>query len=371
MAEALIVDADSHVEECEEYWRFLDPRYEARRPFPIVGENRPEFAGMNAFWYVDGQTYPRPTGRGVTIYATPLQQERAQRKPFSLGSQALTAPTERLRDLDAGGINVQVNYPTLFLDTLTEDVAFEAALMASYNQFLAQACAQAPERLKWAAVVPLRDPKLAVAEARRAHKLGATCVATTAGTLGDRGLDQAGLDPLWAELERMGMPFCVHCGWCNDGVRKPFDTSYGAHVLGFTVPVLMAFYAFLGGGILDRYPSLKLGFLEAGCEWVPYLVQRMDHYYGSESRSGRKVPEHRASEYLRHCAIYFTTEAEERYLPQVLDFVGQDRIMISADMPHGEAREGSIEEIRERTDLTEAQKRQILGEAAAAFYNIG
>jgi hypothetical protein len=44
--------------------------------------------------------------------------------------------------------------------------------------------------------------------------------------------------------------------------------------------------------------------------------------------------------------------------------------MISADMPHGEAREASVAEIRERTDLTEAQKRQILGEAAATFYGI-
>src|SRR5205823_495774 len=156
MAEARIVDADSHVEECEEYWRYLDPRYAARRPFPIVGENLPQFAGMNAFWYIDGQTFPRPVGRGVTIYSTPLQQERARAKPWSLGSQSLTAPAERLRDLDAGGIDVQVNFPTLFLDTLTEDVAFEAALMASYNSFMAQACAQAPERLKWAAVIPLR-----------------------------------------------------------------------------------------------------------------------------------------------------------------------------------------------------------------------
>ena len=370
MAQVGIVDADSHVEECEEYWRYLDPQFAARCPFPIVGENRPEFAGMNAFWYVDGQTFPRPTGRGVTIYSTPLQQERARKKPFSLGSQSLTAPAERLRDLDAGGIDVQVNFPTLFLDTLTEDVAFEAALMASYNSFIAQACAQTPERLKWAAVLPLRDPAAAVAEARRACELGAICAATTAGTLGDLGLDQAGLDPLWAELERSGLPFCVHCGWCNDGVRKPFNTSYGAHVLGFTVPVLMAFYAFVGGGILDRFPRLKLGFLEAGCEWVPYLVQRMDHYFGSESRSGRPVPERPASAYLRDCAIYFTTEAEERHLPQVLEFVGQDRIMISADMPHGEAREASVAEIRERTDLSETQKRQILGEAAATFYGI-
>jgi predicted TIM-barrel fold metal-dependent hydrolase len=370
MATDRIIDADSHVEESEEYWDFLDPQYADRRPIPIVGENRPQLAGMNAFWYIDGRTFPQPVGRGVTIYGTPIQMARAKTKPWSIGSQALTAPQERLRDMDAGGLDVQVNFPTLFLDRLTEDVPFEAALMSSYNQFMAKACSADPKRLKWAALLPLRDPALAVAEARRAHELGAVTAASTSGTLGDLGLDQAGLDPVWAELERLGMPFSIHCGWCNDGVRRPFNTSYGAHVLGFTLPVLMAFYAFLGGGILDRYPRLKLGFLEAGCEWVPYLVQRMDHYFGSERRNNRPTPERKASDYLRDCAIYFTTEAEEKYLPQVLDFVGGDRIMVSADMPHGEAREASVEEIRERDDLSEAQKHKILGGAAAEFYGI-
>src|SRR5215204_514615 len=100
MAGGRIVDADSHVEECEEYWQYLDPQYAARRPFPIVGADSPRLAGMNAFWYIDGRTFPQPVGRGVTIYATPLQQARARAKPWSLGSQSLTAPAERVRDLD-------------------------------------------------------------------------------------------------------------------------------------------------------------------------------------------------------------------------------------------------------------------------------
>jgi predicted TIM-barrel fold metal-dependent hydrolase len=44
--------------------------------------------------------------------------------------------------------------------------------------------------------------------------------------------------------------------------------------------------------------------------------------------------------------------------------------MISADMPHGEAREGSVEEIKERNDLSQAVKQRILGDNAARFYNI-
>ena len=72
-------------------------------------------------------------------------------------------------------------------------------------------------------------------------------------------------------------------------------------------------------GVLDRYPRLKVLFLEAGCEWIPWLVQRMDHYYESERFRGY-VPERKASEYLRDCQVYFTTEAEEANLPLVLKF---------------------------------------------------
>jgi predicted TIM-barrel fold metal-dependent hydrolase len=57
-------------------------------------------------------------------------------------------------------------------------------------------------------------------------------------------------------------------------------------------------------------------------------------------------------------------------VPQVIEFVGEDRIMISADMPHGEAREGSVEEIRERADLSDAVKQRLLGDNAAEFYAI-
>jgi uncharacterized protein len=365
-----VIDADSHVEEPEETWSHLDPRYKDRRPITVTGEDRADLFGMNSFWHIDGRSFPHPVGRGVTIYATPVTMERAKRKPFSLGSQTLCEPQARLKDMDSAGVGVQVNFPTLFLEPLTEDAAFEAALMQSYNSYMAAQCKDVADRLKWAALLPLRDVPSAVAEVRRAKELGAAAAATTCGTLGDHSLEEPWLDPIWAELEKQGLPLCIHCGWSNPGITNCFDSSYGAHVLGFTLPVIMGFYAFTGGGILDRFPGLKLAFLEAGCEWLPYVVQRMDHYYGSELRKGTRLPKRRASEYLRECQIYLTTEAEERNLPYVMELLGEDRIMISADMPHGEARETTVEEIEERADLTDAQKRKLLHDNAAAFYNI-
>jgi predicted TIM-barrel fold metal-dependent hydrolase len=44
--------------------------------------------------------------------------------------------------------------------------------------------------------------------------------------------------------------------------------------------------------------------------------------------------------------------------------------MISADMPHGEARDGSVQEIREQSDLSDTVKRRLLGDNAAKFYAV-
>ncbi len=363
-----VIDADSHVMEPAEVWDHLPPEYEARKPFIITGEDKPILQGMNSFWYIDGKTYPQPVGRGVSIYATPVTQARATRKPWGLGSQTLLDIPGRLADLDRAGFGLQVNFPTLFLEPLTEDPAFEAALIRSYNTFMARQCGQAPERLKWAALLPLQDPDRAADEVRWARERGAACMGTTYCTVGDVGLDDPRFDVVWRALEQTGLPLCLHCGWSIPDVRRLFNTSYGAHALGFTLPLLCAFYAFLGGGILDRFPRLKVGFLEAGCEWIPWLVQRLDHYFEAETRNGRPLPQARASEYLRQCAIYFTTEAEERNLPYVLEWVGDDRVMISGDMPHSEARDDAVQEIEERTDLTADQKQRLLRDNAARFY---
>jgi uncharacterized protein len=369
MAGFRVIDADSHVEEPEEAWSHLDPRYEARRPFPITGENRPFLNNMNSFWYIDGSVYPKVTGQGVTIYATPVTMARAVLKPFSLDSQTLRDPATRLRDMDAGGVDVQVIFPTVFLEPLSDDVRFEAALMKSYNTWMAGALHNYSDRLKWAAVLPMRAVDMAVEEVRRAGDLGAVGVAVY-GTVGETLLSHDDFDPVWAEAERLRLPVCVHTGWCHPGLKRPFTDSYGAHVLGFTLPVLMGFYAFLGGGILDRFPRIKVAFLEAGVDWVPYLIERMDHYFHSESNNRRPLPKRRASDCVRDCQVYFTCEAEEKLVPEVIEFVGEDRIMISADMPHGEAREGSVEEIRGRSDLSDAVKQQLLGDNAARFYAI-
>ncbi len=82
------------------------------------------------------------------------------------------------------------------------------------------------------------------------------------------------------------------------------------------------------------------------------------------------MPEKRPSDYLQEGRIYFTCEAEEALLPQVIELLGEDQMMTSADMPHGEAREHSMDAIRERSDIPERVKVKMLGGNAARFYNL-
>src|SRR5690606_15148480 len=96
----------------------------------------------------------------------------------SVESQSLLDVDARIRDLDRFGIDIQVNFPTIFLEPLTEDALFEAALMRAYNTWIAEKSNRYPDRLKFAAILPLRTPEIAVEEVRRAKELGAVCVAS-------------------------------------------------------------------------------------------------------------------------------------------------------------------------------------------------
>lgn len=143
--------------------------------------------------------------------------------------------------------------------------------------------------------------------------------------------------------------------------------------ISFTMPLLFGFFSFTGGGILDRHPKLRAIFLEGGAGWIPWLYERIDHCYPVATyfrkASGLPLLPSKAPETFKD-RIYATCEADEMLLPQVIEYLGEDHILAAEDMPHLEAREGSGNELLERQDLTEQQKRKILVDNTARFYKL-
>ena len=368
MSDYLVIDADSHVEEPQEAWDYLQDRYKDRRPFPIEVPNRPILANLNAFWWIDGVIHPKISGSHHTVFGTPPVSYHATHKKYSIGSQTLLDAKARLADMDAAGVDIQVNFPTVFLEPLTEDIEFEADLMRSYNTWICNACKADASRLKWGAIMPLRNVAAAVEELKRARDLGAV-TAIIYGTVGEKLLDLPEFNPFFAAAESLNFPVSAHTGWSHPGLRASGTTIMAAHAVTFTLPLLLGFYGVIAGGVLDRFPKLKISFLEAGADWLPYMLQRMDHYYHSEKAIDRPgLPQRAPSEYFKDREIYFTCEGDEKLLPEVLQWIGDDRMMISGDMPHAEARDNSISEIKERSDISETQKRLILGANAKRFF---
>jgi predicted TIM-barrel fold metal-dependent hydrolase len=371
-----VIDADSHVYEVEETWSYLPNEYQARRPLPVTlkPDDVPYMMPMNAFWLIDARVVNRTWGRGCVQVGTPLTAVHAQRKAFSPGSQSLMDVDSRLRDLDRAGVDVQIVYPSLCVFVpLTEDDAFESALLGSYNTWIAKRCGERPDRLKWTAALSLRDPAAAAREIRRVKELGAVGV-MTGGTSQGTLLNSPELDPVWEAASACDLPVCVHIAWSYPALLESCEEITSSLNLALTLPLLFGAFSFTAGGILDRFPRLRVGFFEGGAGWVPWLIPRLDHYHGLSSylRTGHglaPLTSRKPAEYRDR--IFVTCEADEPLLPQAVEYLGEDNIMVSEDMPHLEDREGSCAELVARSDISERVKRKIVYDNPVRFYGLG
>ncbi|MGZ9257521.1 MAG: amidohydrolase family protein, partial [Candidatus Binatia bacterium] len=258
-----VIDADGHVEENLDTFsdKYLDPAFRALRP-RVTGVD-----GL-AYWVIEEQLYPRRVGPGCHNLGTPTNVNgqvaaHTMGKQESIASMELDDIAARLKLMDDEDIAVQVIYTTLFLAyPLTTNVPLATALTSAYNRWMGQRLA-GQTRIKWSAVVNLDDIPGAVAQVREAKKLGAVSVMVL-GTAGDDMLDHPRLDPLYAALCEENLALGVHVGWSCPSINNLYSHIYPSGVIAFHVPLLMAFTALVSGGVLDRFPQMKVVFLEAG-----------------------------------------------------------------------------------------------------------
>jgi predicted TIM-barrel fold metal-dependent hydrolase len=94
---------------------------------------------------------------------------------------------------------------------MTSDPGLEAALYRSYNRYVGRQCQGAPERLRWAGLLPMREKGEALAALEEMQKLGASA-AVVYGTVGERMLSDPSFTPIWDAFARTTLPLCVHMG---------------------------------------------------------------------------------------------------------------------------------------------------------------
>jgi predicted TIM-barrel fold metal-dependent hydrolase len=275
----------------------------------------------------------------------------------------------RLKDMDLEGIQTSVLFPTssFAVNSLIER-DYAIAYARAYNDFIADICKQTP-RLKGVALVPLQDPKAAVTEANRAvTQLGLVSIAVASQGM-KQHLGDSAFWPLYEEMQRLNVPLCVHNRREGPAGEIRFDSFIFMHTIGRPVETFIQFAGLIYGGIPERFPRLRIAFLECGVGWVPYWMERMDEEWEKRGQIEAPLCKQKPSEYIKGGNLFFATEPEEEALPYVIERIGDDKILFASDYPHWDGMFPYVTKtIRGRKDLSERAKNRVLGENAARFY---
>lgn len=376
-----VLDADGHVMEPEVMFADLGEEFWPRRPIPASLPLDTLWGDSNAVWLLEGKILPNIGGSGGrTTFFLP-GTERSLRHVATPGDQTLEDVEARLAALDRYQIDQQIIFPTMFLVSAVEDVKLEGALFRCYNTYISRACAKSHGRLKWAALIPFRDAAAAVDEVKRASDLGAAGIFTL-GVVFDRHLNDPSFFPIYEAMSELDLPLCVHLGWGAPKVTELF-TDGNAFFCSATTPVIWGFVYIMAYGLLNRFPKLRVGFIETGAEWVPYTINQLRRRYqppthltpapsrpigrGAVDRSFYRDP----VDWFREGRAFVACEVEED-LPYLLRHLGEDGLMLSSDYPHGDpsTEETFVTKIQMREDIPEGAKKKLLGENAARFYRL-
>jgi predicted TIM-barrel fold metal-dependent hydrolase len=223
-------------------------------------------------------------------------------------------------------------------------------------------------------VLPVQDPQGAVEELRHAvEKLDMVGAFLPSATVMSKAFGHPDFNPIFRAAEELGVPLGIHGAPSRGYGFDYFEDQGQVHALEHPFPLMIQFTSIICDGVLEKFPRLKLAFLEAGCGWLPYMMDRLDYEY--ETRGGRSFPhiKRKPSGYVKDCAVYVTCEPEETSLAYVTQVIGDDRMMFPSDYPHERVYGEFLKDIPEllaRPELSDSTKQKILYDNAKEFYRI-
>jgi len=265
--------------------------------------------------------------------------------------------------MDELEIDVQVLYPSVFLRPLTSRQDAELALAQSYNRWLADIWSQGKDRLRWAAIMPTMSIDATVAELRWAREHGA-CAAFTCGIVRDMSLDNPYFYPVYETLSDLDMPLCIHAGNHSFLWEDLFDTEGGYSRA--KLAVVSAFHSLVFHGIPQRFPKLRVGFIEAASQWVPGTIH--DIARRIEKRTGQPFDR---SAVLRENRLYVTCQTDDD-LPYVLKYAGESNLIVGTDYGHNDTATeiDALRYMKTQGQVTADAISRILGDNAQALYGL-
>jgi predicted TIM-barrel fold metal-dependent hydrolase len=378
-----IVDADGHyVEDVEAWAGYLPQTLDMVAPRLTVGDD-----GVERF--VVGDLYALPSfgsnlmsamsiGDGLTPRDRTTGAPEVRGRRIAESAPGGLDPFERLKLMDDEGIALTVLYPTLALALLPSlgDPRVAVALARALNSWVVERYATAdPVRLLPVATIPLHDPAGAAGELRRCvEDQGMKAAWVSPAPVMGRCIDDPEHDIVWATAEELGVPVTTHHGSGGGAVpalgRERNRTWLGSHAMGHTFEAMAAVVGLYTSGVFTRFPSLRWGFMEAGCGWLPFWLEQI-HEHAERMQvllPGADLGEIRDVVGSR-CIV--TGEGDDRFVPSVLAGVGAGTVVWASDYPHFDCSlPGLTADVRERGDLDDLARRRFAVANAVEFFSL-
>ena len=252
----------------------------------------------------------------------------------------------RLRELESDGIHRELAFPNALLALMGwPDKAVRERCFRIYNEHIAELQEQSGGRFYGVGMINWWDGDGARRTLAEMNDLGLKTFwlpLKPGKDDDDKPIDynSPAMYPVWEAIEESGIPVAHHIG--EAPLASPCrDNSVLVAMVHNVAPFREMFGRYVFGGILDRHPTLRVGWFEGGINWIPAALQDAEHLYASLQHMADHPIEHEVAHYWE-THMYASFMVDPLGL-ELIDRIGVDRVMWSSDYPHNESTFGYSE----------------------------
>ena len=365
-----IISADSHVTEpYDMWWTTIGHKFGDRTPRVIQ-----EYRGVSGRYFYHGS-------KDEDVF--PIMTQAAETEASERGlAECGYDPAVRVKFMEKANIEAEVLNTTRTL-ALFRNPDFEVVRACSevFNDWLAEFVSYNPRRLIGTSVVPLDDVDWAVKELERTTKKGLTSAMVNCQAPESRPPYRDRVyDRFWAAAQEADVPLTLHFrtgrkGIINQVVVHSLTTEEVGEAPGMFVDIFNEIQVvlandFIFGGILDRFPRLKVICSEFEMAWVPSFMGRLDQMM--QFGPGLFLPklEMDPSEYVK--TRIFHGLIDDPYGQFTIPLIGADQVLWGSDFPHVRSitfeADETVGKLLESLSFEDQQK--VVGENAAKLFNV-
>ena len=369
-----LISVDDHVQEVPDLWtsRLDASRWGERIPHI---ERAPDGSER---WVADGTTL---MGGRLADAGALMDDRNDEPKTWAEVPAAAHDPAERLKAMDAAGVDYSALYPTVaglagHAFGSIEDPDLELACVQAYNDWLIEEWAGTSSRFIPQCIVPISSPEATVREIHRSVEKGHRGVVYPAMPMYLRDVPHVNgpeYDQVWAACVELGVPLCLHAGSSPQLQYPPYEglaPTLAAALTEVTRPVSSVFVisGLTFSRILLRHPELRVVLAESALGWGLLYLEWADHQFEHDGLAAEGYDLTPSEMFRRQCYFNAWFDPIARWAPHI----GTEHILWSTNLPLATSTWPKTKETVERCfDGVSAEGReQVLWRNAASLFHL-